>query len=131
MSRRSLTDEVHDTPVQRRTDVDAECLSFLQSLPPPPMTEARQRVAYRPRTDSDQFDIAQIEAEVRGLVARQAAEALAKERARAASAEAALEAAQNAVMKTREKRIDWAMGILGKIVEWAVISIIVWLLSKK
>lgn len=78
------------------------------------MTGARERIAARPRTNSDVFDIEEIQREVRETVARQAAEALARSNAQKLAAIAAEDALRKA----------WWMGIAGDVVKWAVILVL-------
>lgn len=97
-----------DTPVQGRTPVDEDLVAFLKSLPPPPSTEARVRVAMRSRSDTDSHDIEELQRELRESLARQAAEQIRREKDRAD--ELALQLA-----KRREWWGNLAIAIIGPV----------------
>lgn len=111
----TLTEAVRDTPVRQLSPVEEELHAFVASLPPPPMTEARDMLAGKLGHRQSGHDLVEtVLEETRQLVARQAAQQIAD--ANAATIRAIAE------RDTERRKWWWARG--GKVADYVLLVIV-------
>jgi hypothetical protein len=93
-----------------RLAIAHEVRAYSASVPPPQaLVVVQERVNTRPRTDTDRFDIEELQRQLREATERAAADKIAEARARALAAEAKLEERAG---KTEDRWWQIAIGVL-------------------
>jgi hypothetical protein len=130
MPREPIDDLLDDYLHERESDVDRACVDLqrrVDSTPPPrELSASRQRVIERIGTDTGSYDLRALEAEVRGLVTRAAAEKITEETRRREAAERAREIAEKRLEDSQVEGRRFWRGIAGAVLAGSILGVLTW-----
>ncbi len=89
-----------------RLAIAQEVRAYSTSCPPPALVVVQERVQNRIRTDTDRFDIEELQRQLREAIERAAADKIAEARERALKAESEKAALEASIEKAVEKKSD-------------------------